>query len=293
MKRKIVVKVNDLELEFVKNMLKVLRDSSQKIEISSLRFGTLGDYTLVSFNVDEENYNLVSENLTLRGLKLLTPEDEAKRKQTKILNEESNTQSFSSLRERRAGGKEAPSVQLDTAIEQGDYEKVIQLSKDFRIGFDLIKKAKENIETSIKAAIDKSYRNGVKSIFDIDSSVNQLLKIAGDKNVKAFNKHDLQKQAGLKAIALCESNIEENNNLIKICNNNLAPSIICVKAAARFYDAVQRNPQKAEEEISYAVKHLNIRWLRIAMDIAMPEIPQEEIDSVMNLIEIIQGRQGK
>jgi len=293
MKRKVVVKVTDDELESLKNMLKVLKESSQKIEINSLRYGSLGNHTLVSFNVDEENYDLVSENLTLRGLKLLLPESTERRKQVRLLNEEPGKQNYSQLRDRKISGRDTPSVLLDSAIKQGDYEKVIQLSKDFRIGFDLIKKAKDNIETAIKAAIDDAFNKGLKSIFDIDNSINILLKIAGDKNVKAFNKHDLQKLAGLRAIDLCQSNIEQNNNLIKICNNNLVPSIICIKAAARFYDILQSIPEKAEEEISYASKHLNIRWLRIALDIAIPETPKDEVESVINLIELIQSRQSK
>lgn len=291
MNQKIVLKIKDEELVLIKNLLKTLKDSTKTMEINSFRYGTLGDDNLVSFNVDGDNLDLVIENLLSNGIKILQP-DQEKRKSSKVsANDLTASQRYNQDEDRKLVARESPSLQLEVAMKKGDYETVIKLSKDFRNGFEVINKAKENIDAAILTAIDKAYSKGLKSRFEVDSSVDILMKVAGDKNLKAFNKVGIQKTAGLKSVSLCEGNIDQTNNLIRICNNSLLPSIICLKAAAAFAKIIEKFPQKSEEELTVASKNLNIRWLRIAIDMTGPELPQNETDIILNLIEALQSKQ--
>ncbi len=291
MNQKIVLKIKDEELVLIKNLLKALKESTKTIDISSFRYGTLGDDNLVSFNVNEDNLDLVVENLLSNGIKILQPDQEKKKNPKILANDITASQRYNQDEDRKLASRESPSLQLDHALKNGDYETVIKLSKDFRNGFEVINKAKENIDTAILTAIEKAYNKGLKSRFEVDSSVDILMKVAGDKNLKAFNKVGIQKNAGLKAVSLCSGNIDQTNNLIRICNNSLIPSIICLKATVEFANVIEKFPQKAEEELTVASKNLNIRWLRIALDMTGPELPKEEIDIALKLIEVLQTKQ--
>ena len=291
MNQKIVLKIKDEELVLIKNLLKALKESTKTMEISSFRYGTLGDDNLVSFNVDGDNVDLVVENLLSNGIKILQPDQEKRKSSKVIVNDLTASQRYNQDEDRKQASRESPSLQLEAALKNGDYETVIKLSKDFRNGFEVINKAKENIDAAILKAIDNAYDKGLKSRFEVDSSVDILMKVAGDKNLKAFNKIGIQKTAGLKAVTLCEGNIDQTNNLIRICNNSLIPSITCLKSAAAFARIIEKYPQKAEEELTVASKNLNIRWLRIALDMTGPELPKEETDMILNLIEALQSKQ--
>ena len=86
---------------------------------------------------------------------------------------------------------------MDSAIKNGDFEKVIQLSKDYR-NFEVQKKAKDNIDVSINNAIDHAYNRAIKNKYEVDKSLTILIKIASDNNLKNLHKTGQIKSAGLK-----------------------------------------------------------------------------------------------
>ena len=171
-------------------------------------------------------------------------------------------------------------------------EIVVRFSKDIRSGLDILNKARGNIDIAIQTAIDRAYNKGIRSTFDTNNSLEQLLKIASDKNLKVLSKQELQKKAGLKALELCGSNYEQSNNLIQICNNNLLPYFVCLKAAAKLCEILENNQEIVQEEILYATKHLNVRWINIALDIMGPEMHETEFQSVTRLINLVQQIQS-
>lgn len=292
---KIVGKISEGKFDSTKNLLKTLKGSSNNIDIKAVRYGTLGEDKLISFNIDDKNVNLVVDNLISMGVKILFPEQFAKKKEIKVIldNQSTSKDSVNSIAEKKATGKESPSALLDLSIKNGDYESVIQLSKDVRLNVDVLDKAKNSIDVTIQIAIDKAYNRGMTSMFEIDSAVDQLIKIASDKNLKVLNRLPLQKMAGIKAVELCGSHVDQTNNLIRICNNNLLPYIVCIKAATKFIAIFENNHDNAEEEILYATKNLNIRWINIALDIIKPELADDELQEVNNLISMVQQRQAK
>ncbi|MHB9010955.1 MAG: hypothetical protein ACYC49_01860 [Ignavibacteriaceae bacterium] len=291
---KIIAKVSEDEFESAQNLLRTLKKSPNNIEINSVRYGSLGEDRLISFDLDEKNLKIVIENLITNGLKILSPEQFAKEKETRvIINNQSNINDIEKLDvTRNSTGKESPSALLDLAIKNGDYEIVVQLSKDIRSGLDILNKARGNIDIAIQTAIDRAYNKGIRSTFDTNNSLEQLLKIASDKNLKVLNKQELQKKAGLKALELCGSNYEQSNKLIQICNNNLLPYFVCLKAAAKLCEILENNQEIVQEEILYATKHLNVRWINIALDIMGPEMHETEFQSVTRLINLVQQIQS-
>jgi len=279
--KKIVVKVGERELNQVKSVLKSFKESKQDATISSLRHGSLGDDTLVSFNVEEQYYNYLVEKLTLFGIKVLRPISKTEKDKVQVMvKQKLNVSNYNHTGSNKSV-KETPASILDGSIERGDYEKLIQMSKDFRSGHELIKKAKDNIENTVISAINSAYDKALKSKFEINTSFNQLIKIASDKNLKVMNLINHQKSAGFYAVKICAAYREYINLLIQICNNNAIPNIVCVKAAVELSNMVLLDEN---EDIEYAVRYLNVKWLQIAFDIAGNEISQQEKDSVRELI---------
>ncbi len=286
MLKKIVVKVNERELNEVKNVLRSYTESKPDVSISALRHGSLGDDELISFNVDEKHYDPLIEKLTLNGIKVLIAATKSEKEKIQTVIKKVSLNSNINQGNTKKFNVETPAAVLDGSIERGDYEKVIQISKDFRSGHELIKKAKENIEGTVNAAINLAFEKAAKSKFEINSSFNQLIKIASDKNLKAMHFINQQKTAGLYAVKLCSDHKEYLNLLIQICNNNSIPNIVCIKASVELSSMVL-NEQGGGEDIEYAVRYLNIKWLQIALDVAVNEVNQKEKESVKDLISAV------
>ncbi len=296
MLKKIVLKVEERELDQVKNVLRSFKESSPEVSFSALRHGTLGDDTLVSFNVDEKYYKALINRLAVSGINVLLPASKTEKEnaqvkfksKTIITNERNKSGINTPFENKQASG--SPVLILDNSIVSGDYEKVIQVSKDIKAGFELMKKAKDNIEKSVNNAITVAFDKALKSSFEMTNGFNQLVRIASDKTLKAMHLVSLQKTAGLNAVKLCAGRREYLNLLIQICNNNSIPNIVCVKASAELAAMVsdeQESEQNGNEDLEYAVRYLNIKWLQIALDLALNEASQTEINSVKNLISTV------
>lgn len=84
MSTKIVAKVSGDKFESAKNLLRALKESSDTIDISTIRYGNLGEDRLLSFNLNEESLKIVIENLIANGIIILFPEQFAKKKETRV-----------------------------------------------------------------------------------------------------------------------------------------------------------------------------------------------------------------
>lgn len=289
--QKIVVKGSHGELNNVKQLLKNFKESDASLSVGALRFGNLGDENLLSFNVDKEHYNFVIEKFALMGIKLLLPEE-------KIINVVSKIKSKIELNPSKDTGtknlnNENPSTILDNSIKLGDYEKVIQMSKDFRNGIEVIHRAKESIDLTIKIAMQNAYNKAIKNKFEINDSYSKLIKIASDNKLKMLHKNEFLKEAGLLLVDLCSINKEYMNLLVQICNNNSVFNLVNIKAAIKLSEFVVDNSQDQNENIEYFVKYLNIKWLLIAYDVVNAELTTEEKESFNLLINSIKERKER
>ncbi|MDR3628538.1 MAG: hypothetical protein P4L45_16955 [Ignavibacteriaceae bacterium] len=289
----VILKVDEEKYKTLKLIVKEFKEQFPNTIIGPLRRGNLGDYIIASFVIRDEKFNQIIEKLEGEGIKLFSKETKNELKEMLLQN------SISSLAERSeheniqaVAKNNTPGAVLDYAIKTGDYEKVIQLSKDYRSGFEILKKAKDSIDKTITNAVEIAYYKAIKSRYDADKSVNQLIKIASDRNLKTLHKLDLIKSAGLKAIEIC-SIYNEINVLIQICNNNNMPHIVCMKAALKIAYVLFSDGEKFEENIDYIIRYLNLRWLDIVSLTVSSEMTEKEKGTYKTLITAIKEESGK
>ncbi len=284
--QKIVVKGSEGELKTVKELLKNFSEADPSLSISGLRYGSLGDENILSFNVDNEHYNFIIGKFALYRIKLLMSEEKIIKAVSKTKNNFSPISPIDG-KLKKTNTNESPSTILDDAIKLGDYEKVIQMSKDFRNGLEVIQRAKENIDLTIKIAIDIAFSKATKNKYEINDSILRLIKIASDTKLRALHKIDFLKDAGFLAVNLCSINNEYINLLVQICNNNSIPNIVSVKAAIKLSEIIFNNSSEQNEDFQYAVRYLNVKWLLITFDVASKELSKIETESFNLLIKSI------
>lgn len=90
----------------------------------------------------------------------------------------------------------------------------------------------------------------------------------------------------MDAIELCSMDENYVGSLIDIANKNKLHNKINIQAAIKFYEIVKENSD--EYEIHEAVKKLNIRWLKNALDIVLEKLNDIEIKKVNELFNFIE-----
>ena len=291
--KKVILKLSHDKFKILKSILKDVKDSSPKAVISSINQGNLGDDIMASFTVDDEHYHPVIEELEKADLKLFGGSPQNSNKQASS----GSPANYSARDNNQVDTKvilknNSPMSVLDFAIKNGDYEKVIQFSKDYRIGFEAVKKAKDSITITVNNCIENAYFKALKSKFEVSNSLNLLIKIASSKELKSLHTNDQIKTAGLKAVELCSIHKEHMNFLIQICNNNAVPHIICIKAAIQLAKILLNDEEANEDNTNYTVKYLNLRWLNIVYHTVNSEISEKERGIIDDLISSIKTRAG-
>ena len=282
----VILKVDEEKYKLLKSMVKDMKVETPHVILSPVRRGNLGDDIIASFIVKDDHYTEIVEKLDNEDISLLGKARNKIPKKPSFHDDKDNNFRYSEI---KTIHHHSPEAALDYAIKTGNYEKVIQISKDYRSGFELIKKAKENIETAVNNAIDIAYEKAVKSKFDVSKSLTQLIKIASDRNLKVIQKQDHVKIAGNKAIDLCFI-YNEIKTLVQICNNNTMPHIICMNAALKLAYVLFSEAEKFEENVQFILKHLNLRWLDIVSITVAPELSEQDMGTYNTLISALKER---
>lgn len=290
MSQKIIAKVSDGEVKKLKNELKLLQEVKPDLSISAIRFGTLGDDNVISFNTEDENYPLIVDKMIQLGINLLLPIVKQAGEKTTVVENNINNKEASPDNSQRKQNKDNPASVIDSAIKSGDYETLIKVSKDIRFGHEQMKKAKDNLYDTVISEIDRVYSLGQKSRIERVDCIERLIKIASDKDIKALHKIDALKAAGLAAVKLCTTSNDYMSYLIQLCNNNVVPNIINVNAAIALSGLVLPEPGQSNEDLDYAIKYLNYKWLLIAYDIVINELSLKEKDRFIQLINAIKDK---
>jgi hypothetical protein len=271
----IILKVRHDKFQTLKNVIKEVKEQSPNVMVSPVKQGSIGDDIMASFSIDDSHYQIIMEKLDKNGIRQFGNKNE--NKQTPLGNiNNSQSGSTTPIETKTTPKNDSPAAILEFAIKTGDYAKVIQLSKDYRSGFEVLKKAKDSIDTTINNSIDNAYNAALKNKFDASNSLNALVKIASDKELKSLHKIDLTKSAGLKAVDLCARYTEHINILVQICNNNAIPQIVCMKAAIKLAYILSNENEQSDENLDYSVKYLNLRWLNIVFHTVNSEISEKE-----------------
>jgi hypothetical protein len=289
----VILKVSHEKLKTLKTAIKEAKTLFPRADISPVKQGNLGDDIMASFTIDDDHYQRVIEKIKKAGIIVLGNEPKTEHK--KVANTKpviSTAAGDFTVSSSLVPKNDSPAAILDFAIKNGDYEKVILFSKDYRIGFEVLKKAKDNVDLAIKNSIDIAYLKALKNKFEVSKCLTQLIKIASDKDLKNLHKNDQIKAAGLKAVELCSIYREYINILVQICNNNSMPHIVCMKAAIKLAYFLSDDDEKSEENLDYAVRYLNLRWLNIVFYTVSLEISEKEKEIFRVLITSIKERFG-
>lgn len=288
--KSVIIRIEKSEIPILKMQIKKLQDKILDLNVGFIRVGKLGDNYVVSFSVAAKYYDIIIKELEeLGGESMLNEKKPIDKNQTSVLktNFDKLTISPSTKPEKKVSNN--PEITLENAIQNGDYEKVLQIARNVRAGYMLMKKAKDSIDKAVHNAILININNATKSKYKVVESITALTKISSDKNLRALNKIDLMLSAGLAAIKICGSDNDTVENLITIINNNAVPNIIVAKAASKFSEIVFGNEKKYTDDLLYAAKNLNVRWLKISLDIISYKLSEKEKGYIDNLISYIES----
>jgi len=273
--------------------VKTIQFQNPDLEIGSPRYGQLSDKVIISYKVPQNQLRTIVSLFAKKNLQIMTKDEELLR----IINSNKvgNTSALGgpNMTGDDAGGlklrKEKASLgDLEDNAEKGNYGEIIKVLKDsVNYESDVINKAKRLLESAVNTAIEMAYDNASKYQSKVSESVETLVAIASDKELKVFGKVDLMKKAGLRAIEICSDKTKHIDELIPLCNSNSTPPIINLKATAVFADAVFSDEEKFAADLSIAVRNLNTKWLQITFDIAGHELAQNEKSGFNKLLDYI------
>ncbi len=293
MSKKIVVKLDNKELPKLKSILALREGELADLNVTGLRYGKLGDEIVISFNLDDKHHQAVVEKFILNDLKILQPDDDT----MKIIEHAqvpasmgsrySKTTSWGELKEKASAAAGSGAGALEESIATGNYEKVIQIAKDIKNDHHTIERAKTGITTALVNAIEQNFQKGLHNKYETNKYIAALIKIASDEKLKNLRQYESIKSAGFKAIELCETHQEYLGELVKICNNSSLVNSVNITAAIVFARNTLPFEEEQKENLDYASKNLNVRWLQIAFDIVEFEFESIEVEQFNALMDYV------
>ena len=291
MAEKICAKVGENQGEQIKAILRGVRDRNPGLEINSLRFGKLGDETIVSFNVDDRHHRLVINALINKNFRIVPLTENTKKIVDEVKPQSSppkpvKSPDWKEIKKNNSNSGHGNDP-LDKAVEMGDYKKVIEISKDIRNSSELVKKANKSISEAVDKAVEKAVKKSKKNKYDREEAVDHLIEIASDQVLRALSKIDAMKHAGTAAIEICSNHQELYWQLVKICNNNGMPYHLIMQSAIKLSNLLLGDAEVLEEDREYAVKNLNIRWLNVSFDIIGYEFSEEDQKKFNELVDYV------
>lgn len=280
------------EIPVIKDVIRTLSEDIPGMVVTSMKMGKIGENNVVTFKVDSRSYSSIVEKLIVNKIKILSLDERTKNivKTIQARTEQEKpikSTGWEELKERNRGdGKK----NMTESINKGDYAEVIKISRDYTVTREVAETAKKNIDTALEHAINKAFNTAVTRKYEAENSIAALVKIAADPMLKSLNKTEYSKLAGLKAVEACGMYSNMTGDLVKIANNSALHNLVCVKAAVKFAEKVFANEQVYGEEVEYAVRTLNIRWLEIALSMAQKELDAEELRIFNELSEYIRQK---
>ena len=293
----ISIKIEEKKLDNIRDLIKKIRNKFPDMFVGTLKYGTIGDDILISFKIDGNHYNTMIEKLSINNVKILTIDDKTKKimeaaKQKVPEITATKHKGWEDLKGEKASDADGGLKSIHTLMKDGEYEELIRISRDISHGQHTVESAKNNIGNAVINAIQIAYDQGLLKKYLAQESINRLVKIASDTNLKSLQKIDLIKRAGMTAINLAANYKDFVEELIKLCNNATLHNIINIHAASKFAQIVFQDPEKWEEELDFAVKNVNTRWLSIAYDVVQDDMNQKEIDAFNQLIDYVKEKRS-
>lgn len=283
---KIVIKTDEKDLERVQKVIDSLPQMNKSIMMGKVIYGRLGDNILLSFNTDSASFPFIFEKLTINNVKVILDSSTEKLRQT--ISQKKGPVPYEGWESLKKQNK--PQESIEDIASTGNYQELIRISKDIRNEKSRIEEALNALPSAISICIQKIYQNAKTQKSRIDEQVNKLLDISADQNLKSPNLIEHTKIAGILAIELWGADEETAYKLIQICNNNQIHKYVNIAAAIKFSKIVLANPAQHENNIEFAIKKLNLRWLNICFPIVEHEISEQDKTHFQNLISFIESR---
>lgn len=284
------------EIKTIKEIFKKFESHMPTMKVASKKIGQFSDRAVVSIKINEENHAKLVEVFLINGLKVLATDDY-------------NKQLIDSIKLKLQEGlvdKEAEKTKEDVKLsnlpiseeklnefaDAGDYESIKKVSKDI-INFseNFVGQISALLSKAVANAIDNEVMNALDGKPESVRSIKNLLTIAADLTLRSFHKKDLRLRAGKSAIEICLHNIGFMHHLVDIANQNNIPNEINILAAVKFAEVILEDIEFFDKEVQYAFRHMNVKWLEIAYDVAEKSLTQSEQNTYKKLIQFMKTKE--
>lgn len=270
--------------------VKSIQFKNPDLQIGAPRYGQLSNKMIISYKVPKNQYKEIVSIFSMRDIPIITRDEEvlniinSNKKLTSITFGPAVSESDQKVK------KPAMSVtELEEFAKRGNYQEILKVSKDIiNYGNDMVERARTVLTATVQVAMNSAYQNGINFQSKVDESIDALLKIASDQNLKTMNKTDLMRQAGFYAIEICQTHTKYIDRLIPICNNNAIPNIVNLMSAVKFSAVVFADTLKFADDLDIAVRNMNNKWLVIAADVSGGELSTDDKKNLDSLLEYIQ-----
>lgn len=276
----------------VKSVIEAFENFMHSVEISRPKYGKLSDFILVSFKVPMTSFPIVIEKLMLNDIRVLETRNNKNLVDTikqKIYEQKKGEIKGKGWDDINLKKKENINVgDIEELAEQGKFDEVLKISKNMiKYGTAIVEKAKIVLADTAVAAIDNAREEAFEDEKKAKQSLKILLEIAADSTLKAMQKMDLVKQAGLTAVDICALYFDFIKELINISNHNKIHNYVNVKSAAKFSEIVFEDEEKYHDQLTMAIRNLNINWLTIAFDVVRDDLKEEEISQFKRITNFV------
>lgn len=278
---------DEKEVQVIKEIIDALAKELPNLIITPYKTGRLGDRTIITFKVEKSSHKILLKKLTYRNIHTVAPDEPS----VKVIEAaKSQIRSAPSIwGNAKLKKKIEEKKTLDEYLQEGNYLEVLKISRDVTLPKELVEKARNSLNDCILHAIEMAYNEARKNKFEIYKSIEKLIKIGSDNNLKVLQKIDYLKKAGLNAVEICYQNREYVGDLINICNNCALHNIVNVKSAVKFGERVLSERDVYRNEIYVAKKNLNTKWLLISYNSVENELHELERLTFNNTIDFIRN----
>jgi len=286
--REITAIVKGKELAVVKSLLKVIKERHSDFTVKKFKTGTVGDKTLITFRVDDRYFKNVLEKFAFNDIPIMNREKEVidfieERKEHK--KKKLRNSGWANIKSHK---ENISAEELEKFAQNGEFDKILKETRAV-IGSDIeiVKKAKLLLSASVNKAIEMIFEDALNNRSKVEESIDKLLRIASNTELKNIQKQKERIKAGKTAIKLCYMFEEYQTELIRIANHNKINNEVNIKAVIRFSEIVKSQKNNLSEEILDSLKLLNTRWIRIAYDSIETKLKKKEINSFNYLVNFI------
>ena len=186
---KVTVKVEPSEISRFKVLIEFLQSTTKGLSVSNFKYGNLGGEAIISFDVDEKNYEDFVHKLNINRFKILMLSKAITSDFNKISDMYYKKETWDNLDKNKKNVGEKVSIALiDNLTKDGKYEELIKIIKDIRYAGELAKYATDNLNTAIANLIKKCSVSANSNRLDVEDKIKILIKIAADDKLKILQK---------------------------------------------------------------------------------------------------------